>query len=136
MNLTKTEKHIAIWLARGKSFDAIRAEMAITEGTLRVHLSHIRQKTGIAELDPMKLKRHMEKVERVAVQQEITPTQTQVLHLLSEGKSYREIAASLNIGTGTAMNHACEGRKRTGITGETRCVYDKNGANPMDDPMF
>ncbi len=150
--LTTTEASIAKWLARGKTLPQVANGLAITMGTLRVHLSHIRTKTGIDDLSPFLLSQYLQQSfladPRELLLPRATEKQLEVLGMLCQGISHKEIAAALNMSIGTAMNHASQGCKRLGITGQgfarataIRKALGVNGSTRaavdlMDDPMF
>lgn len=140
--LTSTEKHIAIWLARGKSLPVICSQLAITAGTLRVHLCHIRAKTGIATLDPSKLTTWLERSDqppKAAIKLTLTQTQKEVLQLVAQGKSAQMIAVTLCVALQTVHNHTGEGCRRLGISAQGKARLGALRAHFADwrnDPMF
>lgn len=148
MTLTNTEHQIATWLARGKSPAVIRAELAVSEGTLRVHLSHIRGKTNTPTFDPVALQKWLTQSGKVKTPFHITPAQHRVLQMVAQGHAHKQIAASLHLSPGTVMNHASQACKRLGITAQgyarLKAIQGalmvngqhKKGVDLMDDPMF
>lgn len=141
--LTPTQRRICIWLARGKSLPTITAELAITKGTLRVHLSHMRRITGVQDLAPAALTRYLERTNQApkALHLEPTAMQRRVLLLLVQHVPYSTICDELGISKGTAMNHASQGCKRLGITFSHDRLDHLRAAlcaeeDPMNDPQF
>jgi DNA-binding CsgD family transcriptional regulator len=56
---------------------------------------------------------------RVLALHSLTPRETQVLKLIGEGKSSKEIGAAFNIRPATIEKHRCRIRTKLGIQGRT-----------------
>lgn len=147
--LSPTEKRVALWVCRGKTPAQIAADLGIALGTCRVHLSHVRNKSGVLDLNPEKLAKHLEESNQVEGKARLgmTAAQRAVLVLVAQGKTYAHICAALNLAYMTAVNHACQGCKRLGISGtglarqlELRSALGMDEEKPapptMEDPFF
>lgn len=122
-DLTPTESKVLYMLSRGTLYLQIVERLEITQENLHTVCFHIRQKTGIVNTkDPQECKAfitgHKEELwDQIPHKPFPTLGQVEIMRLLAKGKSYPEIALSLQIGIQSAQNMASQGCKRAGIVG-------------------
>ncbi len=121
--LTEREHTIRNLLIHRRTPETIARLLNITVSCVHAHVTHIRQKMG-------HIPGQSKSVIRTRIPADVlTACQRQVITLRDRGKSYREIAAEMHIGTGHAMNQASLGRLKIKAAKQELI-------GTSDDPMF
>lgn len=119
--LSPQERTAFRMLCKDFSYTHIAGLMGIRVDNLHTICHHIRQKTGIRDTrDPEQCRAYARLPEPLSFRPplKITAHQLEVLKLIAQGLTYREIAGQLSIALQSVQNHAVRGCKRLGITGQ------------------
>lgn len=151
MPLTKRETEVFDLLAKGRTYRQIAEALGMSRANLHMVCYSIRKKTGIQSTRESKQVANHKQMLYFNTEPgcpQPTKKQIEVLRMVAEGKTHKEICSALNMKPSTAFNHASEGYKRFCIpdTGLRRIAQlrvllgmdepPNGGRVTMEDPFF